>query len=118
MEEVYKTLESGSPENIPSLTAQLNIPGKEGGDLQYLGSPPQQLRLEGIIRGATSKTVLDKLKAIRAGGIACQYTLTAYAVTWIQANYLISGLSWTLEPGIYNDVDAVVLRIVLELIKA
>jgi len=105
------------PENIPSLTAQVNIPGKEGGDLQYLGSPPHQLRIEGMLRGASAKTDLDKLVDFRTGGIPLYITISAYSQTWIQAYYLIAGLQWFLEPGIINDADAIVLRFFMDLLK-
>lgn len=107
-----------APETEASLVAEKNIPGKEGGSLDYLGSPPKRLHIEGYFRGASAKTDLDKLRAIRAGGVAIQVTYTAYSQTWIQAEYLVSSLSWWLEPSVPNDADAIMLRVAIELLSA
>jgi len=105
------------PQNIPSLLDEKTISGVEGGSIGYLGSPPETLSLTGSLKGATSKTMLDKLRAIRTGGVACQVTITAYSLTWIQADYLLRSIQWSLGAGLPDDSDAVVLHYSLDLVK-
>ena len=59
------------PEVVQSLLAETYIPGKEGGDMQYLGSPPKQLTVQGVLKGSTAKADLDKLRALRLSGVSC-----------------------------------------------
>jgi len=105
------------PLNEQSLVDQKNIAGKEGGSVGYLGSPPSRLHLEGLIKGASAKTELDKLRSIRAGGVACEYTLAAYSVTWVQEDYLLESIQWSPDSGMVDDADAIVLRFLLDLVK-
>lgn len=103
------------PENIRSILPVLEIPGKEGGATQYLGSYPKTLKLQVVLHSSSAKPSLDKLTAIRASGIACQYTITAFSETWIQANYLISQLTYGLETGTPQQSGGEVLRITIDL---
>lgn len=105
------------PQNIPSLLDEKAVPGVEGGSVGYLGSPPETLSLLGSLKGAASKSELDKLRAIRAGGVACQMTIAAYGLIWIQDDYLIRAVSWSLKSGLPNEADAVVLNYTLDMVK-
>ena len=84
--------------------------GVEGGEQSYLGSHSQRIRMDGYFRGSTAKTDLDKLGAIRVGGVPCRMTFTAFNETWIQGNYLIATLSYWPEPLTPDDIDAAVLN--------
>ena len=92
--------------------------GTEGGKPTYLGSHSQRIRLEGFFFGSTAKTKLNTLSAIRVGGVACRMTFTAFSETWVQSNYLIAYISWWPEPSTPNDVNAAVLKFIVELIES
>jgi len=77
----------------------------------------QRIRLEGFF-GSTAKTKLDTLRAIRVGGVACRMRFTAFSETWVQSNYLIANISWWPEPLMLNDINAAVLKFILELIES
>jgi hypothetical protein len=109
---------AGMPENIPSTMVSMAIPGKEGGALQYLGSPPKRLQLTVLLKTISAKADLDKLKAIRAAGVPCQVTITAFDQTWIQADYLVAHLAYDLEPGTPQTAGSEVVRVLVELAAA
>ena len=92
--------------------------GVEGGEQTYLGSHSQRIQVKGVLYGVIAKTDLDKLGAIRVGGVPCRVTFTAFTETWIQSNYLINSLSYWPEPSTPNDIDAAVLKFILELIES
>jgi hypothetical protein len=108
----------GMPENIPSTMVSMAIPGKEGGALQYLGSPPKRLQLTVLLTTTSAITDLNNLKALRSAGTACQVTITALGQTWIQANYLIVRLAYNLEPGTPQQAGSAVVRVTIELASA
>jgi len=106
-----------TPEDVQSLLAETNIPGKEGGDVQYLGSPPKRLAVQGILKGSSAKADLDQLRALRAGGVACQVTISAFGQTWLQAYYLVAGLVWMLLAGTVNVAEGAVLQFTVQLVS-
>jgi hypothetical protein len=108
----------GMPETVPSTLIPITIPGNEGGQLQYLGSPPKRLQLTILLKTTSAKTDLDTLKSIRAAGVPCQVTITAFNQTWIQANYLIVHLAYNLEPGTPQAAGSEVVRVLVELAAA
>jgi len=97
-----------------------NVPtiGSEGASQQYLGGFPEGIHVEGYLRGATAKTELDKLGAIRQAGLPCTFTYTALTVTLVNGTYLILALSYWPEAGTPNDADALMLRFTLDVIEA
>jgi len=99
---------------IPDLSAI----GTEGGEPTYLGSHSQRIRLGGFFLGSTAKTKLDTLRAIRVGGVACRMTFTAFSETWIQSDFLIATLSYWPEPLTPDDIDAAVLKFIIELVES
>ena len=106
-----------APEGISSLLAETNIPGAEGGDVQYLGSPPKRFTAQGILKGSGAKVDLDKLRSLREGGVACTVTLAAFAQTWLQGSYVVASLSWLLLPGSVNVVGGAVLQFTVEFVS-
>ena len=92
--------------------------GVEGGEQSYLGSHSQRIQVRGTLKGSTAKTNLDKLGAIRVGGVPCRVTFTAFTEIWIQSNYLINSLSYWPEPSTPDDIDAAVLKFILELVES
>ena len=92
--------------------------GVEGGEQSYLRSHSQRIRLEGMLRGSDAKLGLDKLRSIRAGGLPCRCVFTAFTETWVQSNYLIANLSYWPEPLTPDDIDAAVLKFILELVES
>ena len=103
------------PEVLQSLLAETYIPGKEGGDVQYLGSPPKQLTVQGILKGSTAKADLDKLRALRLSGVSCAVTVSAFGQTWLQSNYVVERLTWNLAAGTVNVAGGAVLTFAVEL---
>ena len=65
-----------------------------------------------------AKTDLDKLGAIRVGGVAYRMTFTAFSETWIQSNFLIATLSYWPEPATPNNINAAMLEFIVELIES
>ena len=97
---------------------EVPVVGGEGGNPSYVGGYPEKIHIEGYLRGSNAKTEIDKLGAIRQGGLPCSYTFTAFSVTLVNGIYLIDSLSYWPEPATPNDVDALFLRFILELIEA
>jgi len=74
--------------------------------------------MTGYFKGSTAKGDLDKLGAIRVGGVACRMVFTAFSTTWFASNFLIESLSYWPEPLTPDDIDAAVLRFILELVES
>jgi hypothetical protein len=108
----------GMPENIPSIMVSITIPGKEGGTLQYLGSPPKRLKLTVLLTTTSANADLNTLKSIRSAGVPCQVTITAFGQTLIQANYLMASLVYNLEPGTSQQAGSEVVRVTMEFASA
>ncbi|MFQ6076734.1 MAG: hypothetical protein ACE5Z5_11475, partial [Candidatus Bathyarchaeia archaeon] len=109
---------SGPPSQDESSSITVNpIPGGEGGILQYQGSPPPTLILTGALKGDTAQTELDKLRVFRSHGNPLRVKITAYAKTWIDADYMIRRLSWGLGIGKQSDAGAAWVDYVLELVE-
>ena len=106
------------PVSESSIIPDVPAVGVEGGEPSYYGSHSQRIQLTGYFKGANAKTDLDKLGAIRVGGVACRMTFTAFGTTWINSNFLIESLSYWPEPSTPDDIDAAVLRFILELIES
>ena len=111
-----------------SLTGPVNVdesssfvenapPGREGGIVQYLESPSDRLVLTGELKGSTSKLELDKLRTFRNHGNPVRIFLTAYTVIWINNDYFITRISWSLRVGKNQNVGAAQVVYVLELIE-
>ena len=107
----FPVVESSIIPDVPAV-------GVEGGEQSYLGSHSQRIQFRGYLKGSTAKANLDKLGAIRVGGIPCRVTFTAFTQTWIQSNYLIKSLSYWPEPSTPDDIDAVVLKFIIELVES
>ena len=103
------------PEVLQSLLAETYIPGKEGGDVQYLGSPPKQLTVQGVLKGSSAKADLDKLRALRLSGVSCAVSVCAFGQTWLQNNYVVAQLNWGLAAGTVNVAGGAVLQFTVEL---
>ena len=103
------------PEVLQSLLAETYIPGREGGDVQYLGSPPKQLTVQGVLKGSSAKADLDKLRALRLSGVPCAVTVSAFGQTWLQSNYVVAQLNWGLVAGTVNVAGGAVLAFTVEL---
>ena len=111
-----------------SLTGPVNIdeasslventpPGREGGIVQYLGSPSERLVLTGELRGSSSKSELDKLRTFRSHGNPVRIFVSAYTLTWINDDFFIARVSWSPRVGKNQDVEAAQVIYVLELIQ-
>ena len=74
--------------------------------------------MTGYFKGLTAKTNLDKLGAIRVGGVACRMVFTAFSTTWFSSNFLIESLSYWPEPSTPDVIDATVLKFIIELIES
>jgi len=88
-----------APVEETSLLVSMGIPGREGGALQHLGSPPAKLTIRGIFQGVSSKTDLEKLRVFRYNGIPIELSIVAHGETWVEGTYLIERLLWELEAG-------------------
>ena len=106
------------PVGESSIIPDVPAVGVEGGEQSYLGSHSQRIRMEGYFRGFTAKTDLDKLGAIRVGGVPCRVTFTAFSQAWIQSNYLIGSLQYWPEPNTEDVAGAAVLKFILDLIES
>jgi len=104
-----------APEHVHSLLAQVNLPGVEGGDAQYLGSLPRQFTVQGVLCGSTAKDDLDKLRSLRTS--VCDVTLEAFGKTWLSGSYFIARLTWTLVGGTANASDAAVLQFIIDFVE-
>ena len=71
-----------------------------------------------MLKGAIAKTNLDKLGAIRVGGVPVRVTFTSFSQTWIQSNYLIGSLQYWPEPNTEDVAGAAVLKFIVELIES
>jgi len=92
--------------------------GVEGGEQTYIGSHSQRIQVKGMLKGATAKTNLDKLGAIRVGGVPVRVSFISFSQTWIQSNYLIGSLQYWPEPNTEDVAGAAVLKFILELVES
>jgi len=70
------------------------------------------------LKDSTAKINLPS--SVRSGWVEffCRVTFTAFTETWIQSNYLINSLSYWPEPLKPEEMEATVLRSILELIES
>ena len=106
------------PISESSIIPDVPAVGVEGGEPSYYGSHSRRIQMTGYFKGDTAKTNLDKLGAIRVGGVACRMVFTAFGTTWFSSNFLIESLSYWPEPLTPDDIDAAVLRFIIELIES
>jgi len=92
--------------------------GVEGGEQSYIGSHSQRIQIKGVLYGAAAKTELDKLGAIRVGGVPAHVTFTSFSQTWINSDYLIASLQYWPEPNTQDLAAAAVLKFIIDLIES
>lgn len=101
--------------NVPitkeTMLAEHKIPGSEVGKVQWMGVEPEELTVEGFVKG--SKSVIDSIETFRANGSAVTVTINAHGQTWVSANYIIESLEYEFEKGLPNKLALVRFKITL-----
>jgi len=95
------------------------IPGSLGGKLQFMGSPPQKLRLEGFLLGANALNDLETLRSFQSSGKTVDVEVLGHGgEVWASGAFSISSLEYDLQPGLPSASEAAKVNLKIELVKA